>query len=80
VDADRWLGNSGLVIANILAGPLIDLSQTLLDFLRPGGVLLLSGLLASQADDLRNHYCNRIELSVSGEKEGWVCLRGTLPG
>ena len=42
VDADQWACNSELVIANILAGPLIDLSQTLLGFLRPGGILLLA--------------------------------------
>jgi ribosomal protein L11 methyltransferase len=79
-DTDRWTRRCDLVIANILAGPLIDLSRTLLGFLRPGGVLLLSGLLASQADNLCGHYRDRIELSVSGEKDGWVCLRGVLPG
>ena len=77
VDAGQWARSSDLVVANILAGPLLALSDTLLHFLRPGGTLLLSGLLHSQADPLRNHYRDRISLSVSGEQEGWVCLRGT---
>ena len=79
VRTDQWSGNSDLVIANILAGPLLELSDTLLHFLRPGGTMLLSGLLNTQADELCDHYRNQIALSVAAEKDGWVCLRGSLP-
>jgi ribosomal protein L11 methyltransferase len=79
VRTDQWSGNSDLVIANILAGPLLELSDTLLNFLRPGGTMLLSGLLNTQADELCDHYRNRITLSVSAKKDGWVCLRGSMP-
>jgi ribosomal protein L11 methyltransferase len=64
------------VIANILAGPLIDLSETLLNFLKPGGTLLLSGLLQNQAETLCAHYADRLPLHIVGERDGWVCLRG----
>jgi len=77
-DGDSWAGQADLVIANILAGPLLDLADTLLDLLRPGGTLLLSGLLDTQAAQLCAHYSDRIDMRVAGEKEGWVCLRGTL--
>jgi ribosomal protein L11 methyltransferase len=80
VDVGQWALSSELVMANILAGPLLALSDTLLHFLLPGGTLLLSGLLDSQADTLCDHYRDRIKLSVSGEKDGWVCLRGTTRG
>ena len=43
-----FVGSADLVIANILAGPLIALSQTLMSFMRPGATLMLSGLLAHQ--------------------------------
>ncbi len=56
-----------------------DLSDTLLDFLRPGGTLLLSGLLQSQAAELCEYYVDRIELAVAEASEGWVCLQGKLP-
>ena len=79
VDPQAWAQRAELVIANILAGPLIDLSTTLLHFLQPGGTLLLSGLLQTQADELCQHYADRIALRVVGEKDGWVCLRGKLP-
>jgi ribosomal protein L11 methyltransferase len=79
VDQHVWAQRAELVIANILAGPLIDLSTTLLHFLQPGGTLLLSGLLQTQADELCQHYADRIPLQVVGEKDGWVCLRGKRP-
>ena len=78
VDMEQWQASAGLVVANILAGPLLELSDTLLHFLRPDGTLLLSGLLATQAPALCEHYADRINLQVAGEKEGWVCLRGQL--
>jgi len=79
VDWPGWAHRADLVIANILAGPLMDLSEVLLRFMRPGGTLLLSGLLMSQADALRRHYADRLPLQVAAERENWVCLCGTLP-
>ena len=79
VDHQAWSGRASLVIANILAGPLMELADTLSAFLQPGGTLLLSGLLDNQAAALCEHYADRINLQVAGEKDGWVCLRGSLP-
>lgn len=73
-----WRRQADLVVANILAGPLMALSETLLGLLQPGGTLMLSGLLNTQAAELSSHYRDRIELTVVGEREDWVCLRGTL--
>lgn len=73
----RYESASQLVIANILAGPLLELKDTLLRYLQPGGTLLLSGLLASQADAICEHYRPHLPLAIAGEKEGWVCLRGS---
>lgn len=74
----RWQGSAAVVVANILAGPLIDLADTLLQLLQPGGTLLLSGLLDTQAQEICAAYAPRIALAVAGEKDGWVCLRGEL--
>lgn len=78
VNSSQWSERADLVIANILAGPLMELSDILLDFLNPGGTLLLSGLLHSQATHLCEHYAHRIALHIAGETDGWVCLRGAL--
>ncbi len=77
-DAGQWQGKAEVVIANILAGPLMELSSTLLHCLKPGGTLMLSGLLNTQASGMIAHYAPWIELAVAGEHEGWVCLRGNL--
>ena len=78
-DTDHWQQRADTVIANILAGPLMELSETLLHCLKPGGTLMLSGLLDTQAPGMIEHYSPWISLSVAGEHEGWVCLRGSLP-
>lgn len=79
VDHARWTRTADVVIANILAGPLIELSATLLNFLQPGGTLLLSGLLHNQAEALCAHYADTLPIAIVDEQEGWVCLRGQLP-
>jgi ribosomal protein L11 methyltransferase len=78
VDHPVWSQQAAVVIANILSGPLVDLSDTLLSFLQPGGTLMLSGLLHNQADALCEHYADRIDLQVAGERDGWICLRGVF--
>lgn len=74
----QWERRADVVIANILAGPLVELSATLLGFLRPRGTLLLSGLLQHQADAVCAHYAGQLSLHVAGESDGWICLRGEL--
>lgn len=74
-----WQGSADVVVANILAGPLLALAPTLCGLLRPGGQLLLSGLLLSQAEALIAGYRPLLELRVHSEHEGWVCLHGQRP-
>ena len=74
-----WGQQADLVVANILSGPLIELSDTLIAFLKPGGNLLIAGLLGSQAETLAAHYAPVIQLSVVDQQDDWVCLRGKRP-
>jgi len=48
-----------LVFANILAGPLVGLAQDIRGALRPGGLVILSGLLRTQARRVRAAYVAR---------------------
>jgi ribosomal protein L11 methyltransferase len=50
---------SDLIVANILAGPLLDLADAFSEAVRPGGRLLLSGVLVEQADHLVAAYGRR---------------------
>ncbi len=63
-----------LVVANILAEPLCTLAPTLCGMLAPGGHLLLSGILESQVDRLREAY--PITLEIAAQRDGWVALKG----
>ena len=48
-----------LIVANILAGPLMELSEAFAAAVRPGGLVLLSGLLEEQADMIVSTYRRR---------------------
>ncbi|KEA65542.1 Ribosomal protein L11 methyltransferase [Marinobacterium lacunae] len=65
------------LVANILAGPLVELAPTLEALVRPGGKLLLSGLLADQGESVSNAYSQWFEMEPAVEKEGWIRLTGT---
>ncbi|WP_237059481.1 50S ribosomal protein L11 methyltransferase [Microbulbifer sediminum] len=66
-----------LVLANILAGPLVELAPKLIALTRPGGRLCLSGILASQAEQVREAYSPWVEFEEDGQREDWVRLSGT---
>jgi ribosomal protein L11 methyltransferase len=63
-----------LLLANILANPLIELAPRLADLLRPGGQLVLSGILSEQADEVQRAYEPWFHFYAPAEQEGWVRL------
>jgi ribosomal protein L11 methyltransferase len=54
-----WQAPYDLVVANILAEPLVELSHSFAAAVRPGGRVVLSGLLVEQADMVLSAYCPR---------------------
>ncbi|SDL43749.1 50S ribosomal protein L11 methyltransferase [Pseudomonas indica] len=65
-----------VVVANILAAPLVSLAPQITRLVRPGGLLVLSGVLAEQADEVRAAYQDAFELDPTAEKDGWVRISG----
>ena len=63
-----------LVIANILAGPLIELYPQLSAVSKPGGQLLLSGILEDQAEQLIATYRQSFVFDPIRQRDGWVLL------
>jgi ribosomal protein L11 methyltransferase len=64
-----------LVFANILMRPLIRLAPKLTRAVEPGGTLILSGLLRSQAPLVREAYASRgLILERQIPKEAWMTL------
>lgn len=65
-----------VVLANILAKPLIDLAPLLSDAMVKGGRLVLSGILDSQQSWVESAYEGRIILTDEAHHDGWTCLHG----
>ncbi|MEJ2326976.1 MAG: 50S ribosomal protein L11 methyltransferase [Chromatiaceae bacterium] len=63
-----------VLLANILAGPLIELAPRLGDLVRPEGDLVLSGILEEQADAVAAAYEPAFQLERRWTEEGWVLM------
>lgn len=73
-------GTFEIVVANILANPLKLLAPALLGRVAPGGRLVLSGVLAKQADEVIEAYRAvdpAVKLAVWRQEGDWVCIAGT---
>jgi len=68
-----------VVLANILAGPLLELAPRLSATVRPGGSLVLSGILEEQADEVENAYTASFPELQKKVMDGWVLLTGKKP-
>jgi ribosomal protein L11 methyltransferase len=69
-----------VVVANILAGTLVELAPQLHALLAPGGKLVLAGILKQQVHEVRAGFAPLIDLSVFAERDGWSALSGTRRG
>jgi ribosomal protein L11 methyltransferase len=69
-----------LVLANIMLGPLIELAQPMRRLLRPGGVAVLSGVLADQAHEIAAAYrAAGFHLLHRDERAGWSVVTVVRP-
>lgn len=65
-----------LVIANILAGPLIAMAPEIVDICAPGGSIVLAGLLAIQADGVIAAYeAQGCQVAARDDRSDWTILR-----
>lgn len=65
-----------VLVANILAAPLVSLSEHIASLVKPNGLLALSGILKSQANDVINAYTPWFELDPISTREDWVRISG----
>ena len=65
-----------VVVANILAGPLVSLAPQITALVKAGGRLALSGILAEQAEEVRAAYAGAFDLDPTAIKDGWVRISG----
>ena len=65
-----------VVVANILARPLVSLAPQITALVKAGGRLALSGILAEQAEEVHAAYADAFDLDPTAIKDGWVRISG----
>ena len=65
-----------VLVANILANPLMLLAPALAARVRAGGRIVLSGILEPQSEEVAAAYDSWFKISVWNNDDGWVALAG----
>ncbi len=65
-----------ILVANILTNPLRALAPLLAASVRPGGRIVLSGILEAQAGEIITAYAPWFDLRPGGVEDGWLLLTG----
>jgi ribosomal protein L11 methyltransferase len=71
---ESGLTASYCVLANILAGPLIELAPTLTAACEPQGRIVLSGLLKAQGHAVKAAYAAGFDMVQVVERDEWCCI------
>jgi ribosomal protein L11 methyltransferase len=65
-----------IVVANILSGPLCELAPSFATLVRPGGSLVLAGLMEHQALEVAQAHSAWFDMCPFGKRDDWVGLSG----
>ena len=65
-----------ITVANILLNTIIMLKEKLASSLKPGGTLILSGILEDQASSIIDTFRNEMMISIIDQNEGWLLMKG----
>ncbi|MDO6543802.1 50S ribosomal protein L11 methyltransferase [Photobacterium sanguinicancri] len=65
-----------IVVANILAGPLRELSPVIKSLVKDGGDLAISGVLETQSEDVATYYSDEVALDPVAVREDWCRISG----
>lgn len=66
-----------LVVANILASPLIELHSTITSYCKIGGLLVMSGILKEQSQQVVSAYAGNFKFEPIDHDQDWVRISGT---
>jgi ribosomal protein L11 methyltransferase len=69
-------GPTGILLANILAKPLMELASSFAERVTPGGSIVLSGILRSQAPAVASRYAAWFDMGPAVIREDWALLHG----
>jgi ribosomal protein L11 methyltransferase len=66
-----------ILLANILCGPLCELAPRFAALTRPGGRIVLAGLLESQAGEVTRAHSPWFDIAPFASRDGWTALAGS---
>jgi ribosomal protein L11 methyltransferase len=66
-----------ILLANILCGPLCELAPRFAALTRPGGRIVLAGLLEAQADEVTRAHSPWFDIAPFASRDGWTALAGS---
>jgi ribosomal protein L11 methyltransferase len=69
--------NADILLANILCGPLCELAPRFAALTRPGGRIVLAGLLSHQADEVTRAHSPWFDIAPFASRDGWTALTGS---
>jgi len=70
-------GQFDVLVANILANPLIALEEDFASYVSVGGKIVLSGILFDQADEVIKVYSDHFTMDLIRRKNEWCLVSGT---
>ena len=77
VDDEAQLpAGADLLLANILCGPLCELAPRFAALTRPGGRIVLAGLLTTQSDEVTEAHADWFDITPFATRDGWTALSG----
>jgi ribosomal protein L11 methyltransferase len=74
--ADKLPAGVDILVANILSGPLCALAPSFAELVRPGGALVLAGLMTYQAPEVTQAHSTWFDMTPFGRRDDWVGLSG----
>lgn len=75
-DETKLPTGADLLLANILCGPLCELAPRFAALTRPGGRIVLAGLLATQAAEVIHAHETWFDITTFATRDGWTALSG----
>ena len=75
-DDEGKLDKADLLIANILANPLVSLCEHFADLVKPGGRIALSGIMDDQLAMILETYSEYFQELKVVQKDEWCCVSG----
>ena len=67
-------GQFNVVVANIVADVIIELTKDIQKYLAPGAVYIMSGIIDEREQDVRNALEGKFKILDRREEKGWVAL------